>query len=105
MEGNRKHLLDRFQEHLGERYQMWCERHDVQKSDNLLITFLIDQDLIPTTLIKRYAVLREFDKLSQEPDAHKTHTVNTLAHRFNISERTVWSILKHHNTEGTSKHH
>ncbi|MBI1227821.1 MAG: hypothetical protein GC192_21480 [Bacteroidetes bacterium] len=103
MEGNRKHLLDRFQEHLGERYITWCERHGFQKSDDRLVTFLIDQDLIPATLIQRYAVLREFDKLSKEPSFHKTHTVNTLAHRFNISERTVWSILKHGRTGNGNK--
>ena len=105
MEGNRKHLLDRFQEHLGERYQTWCERHGVQKSDDRLVTFLIDQDLIPSIHIQRYAVLNEFDKLRKEPYFRKTLTVNTLAHRFSISEQTVWNILKHHRAEKLSKHH
>ncbi len=95
MEGNRKHLLDRFQEHLNESYETWCERHSVPKSDTRLVTFLIDQDLIPAAHIQRYAVIREFGKLCEEPSFHKTQTVNILAHRFNISERTVWSILKH----------
>lgn len=94
MDGNRKHILDRFQEHLGESYETWCEKHGVVKSDSHLVTFLIDQDLIPAAHIQRYAILKEFDKLSKEPVFHKTQTVNTLAHRFNISERTVWSILK-----------
>ncbi len=103
MEGSRKHLLDRFQEHLGERYQIWCERHGVRKSDDRLVTFLIDQDLIPSVQIKRYAVKSEFEKLSKEPCFNKTHIVNILAHRFNISERTVWNILKHSGT-GNGKH-
>jgi hypothetical protein len=104
MEANRKHILDRFQQHLSENYETWCERHGVLKSDDRLVTFLIDQDLIPATLIQRYAILREFDKLSKDPFFHKTHTVNTLAHRFNISERTVWNILKHSGTRN-GKHH
>ena len=86
--------MDRFQRHLEERYEAWCDRHGAQKSDNLLITFLIDQDLIPAVQIQRYAVLNEYDKLSKASGFHKTLTVNTLAHRFNISERTVWNILK-----------
>jgi predicted transcriptional regulator YheO len=98
MDGNRKHLLERFQEHLDEHYQVWCERHDVRKSDDRLVTFLIDQELIPSVQIKRYAVRSEFEKLSKEPIFNKTQIVNTLAHRFNISERTVWNILKHGGT-------
>ncbi len=104
MEGNRKHLLDRFQRHLEERYQAWCDRHGVQKSDDHLVTFLIDQDLIPSMQIQRYAILNEFDKLSQSPEFHKTLTVNTLAHRFNISERTVWNILKNSGVRNVKQH-
>ncbi len=103
MEGNRKHILDRFQEHLSESYETWCERHGVEKSDGRLVTFLIDHDLIPAAHIQRYAVLREFDKMSGEPYFQKTQTVTSLAHRFNISERTVWNIIKQDKSSGGKK--
>ncbi len=103
MEGNRKHILDRFQEHLSESYETWCKRHGVEKSDGHLVTFLIDQDLIPAAHIQRYAVLREFDKMCREPYFQKTQTVTSLAHRFNISERTVWNIIKQDKGSGGKK--
>lgn len=99
MEKNRQHLLEKFQKHLSENYEGWCRRHGVEKSDSKLVTFLIDQDLIPSKNIQRYAILREFKKLSSNASFQKTHTVSTLAHRFNISERTVWNILKHGKAE------
>jgi hypothetical protein len=92
---HRKQLLDRFEVHLRNNFESYCERHGLDKTENQMIAFLIDQDLIPPTLIQRYAVINEYRKLNEELEGHKTMTVSALAHRFNISERTVWSILKH----------
>lgn len=95
MEEHRKYIMDRFQEHLKENFVRYCERHGIdQTDDNRLLSFLIDQDLIPATNIQRYTVLKEFEQLYPKQDKQKTLTVNILAHRFSISERTVWSILK-----------
>jgi AraC-like DNA-binding protein len=95
MNQNRKYLIDRFEKHLRSNYESYCERHSLERTENQMVTFLIDQDLIPPTLIQRYAVINEYRKLNEELEGHKTLTVSALAHRFNISERTVWSILKH----------
>lgn len=96
MEGHRKHIIDRFQELLYQHYEAYCERHGIDKADdNRLVTFLIDQDLITATHIQRYTVLKEFEKIYPGQPHQKTQIVNTLADRFSISERTVWSILKH----------
>ena len=94
MEAHRKYIMDRFQEHLQESFARYCERHEIEPSDDRLLSFLIDQDLIPPTQIQRYTVRKEFEQLYPEQASHKTQAVNTLAHRFSISERTVWSILK-----------
>ncbi len=95
MEENRKHLLDQFTAYLYESYQAYCRRHKVIKTESRLVTFIIDQDLIPSTNIQKYSILREFEKLNKEPNAfNKTQAVNIIAHRYNISERTVWNILK-----------
>lgn len=94
MEAYRKHILDRFQEHLHRNFKNYCERHGIEPTEDQLITFLIDQNLISGTHIQRYTILKEFEKLYPEQDHHKTHTVNALADRFSLSQRTVWSILK-----------
>lgn len=94
MEEARKRLLDRFQDHLHQNFETYCERHGIDKTDIQLITFLIDQDLISSVHIQRYAVVNEFEKLRAEQGCPKIQAVNVLAHRFNISERTVWTILK-----------
>jgi hypothetical protein len=98
---NRKFLMDRFQEHVQSSYQTYCNRHGMPPSVPGLITFLIDQELIPPTNIKRFTVVEEFDRLHPEQERQKTRTVNALADRFNISERAVWGILK--NARGPEK--
>lgn len=96
MEETRKHLLDRFQEHLCRNFETYCLKHGIDQNEDRLIIFLIDQDLIPATHLKRYAVKKEYELLQEERSSfQKTQMVSILAHRFNISERTVWEILKH----------
>lgn len=90
----RKHILDRFQEHIDISYKAYCKIHGAHKNEHGLITWLIDQELIPATLLQKYTLLKEFEELHIEKAIQKTAVVNVLAHRFNISERTVWSILK-----------
>jgi len=94
METNRKHLLDKFQAHISHNYETWCDQHDVPSSEGRLLTYLIDQDLIPASCIMRYTVLREIERLNAEQGFHKTQSVAVLASRFNLSERTIWNILK-----------
>ncbi|HFA50772.1 MAG TPA: hypothetical protein ENJ95_17325 [Bacteroidetes bacterium] len=103
MTENRKHILDRFQEHLNLSYGTYCERHGIPESLPGLITFLIDQGLIPPVAVKRYAVLKEFEELYPAQGNHKTRTVNTLADKFNIPERTIWGILKYREQKGKGK--
>ena len=94
MEEPRKYILDKFQEHLHSGYETFCARHGIEKTDNQFITFLIDHDLISLTQLQRFTVLREFEKICMEQNCPKTLVVGTLANRFSISERTVWTILK-----------
>lgn len=91
----KKLMLDRFQEHVQEDYDNYCRLNDLDKTnDQHLLTFLIDQELIPGTHIQRYTVRSEFRRVFSQLDGHKTHAVLSLAQRFRIPERTVWSILK-----------
>lgn len=90
---NRKFILDKFQEYLESNYKQFCNRHEIIPSTEVFITFLVDQDLIPSVSIKRYTVLQEYEHLIQKRESQKTKTVVALSDKFNIPERTVWSIL------------
>lgn len=91
---NRKYLLDRFQTHLINKYASYRDRHNIADPIGGLVTFMIDQELISEKNIKHYTVLLEFEDIYPHEAFHKTRTVIALADRFNISERTVWGILK-----------
>lgn len=95
MEEPRKYILDRFQEHLHSGFEVFCTRHGIEKTHDQFITFLIDQDLITSSHLQRFTVLKEFEKICAEQAGPKTLVVDTLANRFRISERTVWSILRY----------
>ncbi|MCB0631632.1 MAG: hypothetical protein R2824_02500 [Saprospiraceae bacterium] len=94
MRETRKYLLDRFQQHLHEDYQDYCCTQGLNPSIQGLITFLIDKDVVSPKQIKDFTVLREFQELYPTQKYRKTQTVNMIADRFNISERSVWGIIR-----------
>ena len=91
----RKHILDKFQQHLRHSFEVFCERHEIKNTEDHFITFLIDQNLIAMPHLLRFTVCKEFEKMCLEKEYSKTIMVDTLANRFSLSERTVWTILKH----------
>jgi hypothetical protein len=93
---NRKQILDNFQERLLNGYEDYCEMHHLKPNFEGMITYIIDQDLINPSVIQKYTILKEFQtRLKGDIDrGQKTQTVEVLADRFNLSTRTVWSILK-----------
>lgn len=91
----KKYILDKFQEHLQTNFESFCERHDIEKTPSQCVNFMIDQGLIAPAHLQRYAVAREFEKICAEYNYPKTQVVGTLANRFSLSERTVWSVLRH----------
>ena len=95
MEPLRKILLDRFEEHVCNGFSDYCNRYGLNPNDtSSFLGFMIDQDLIATTRMQRYALLKEFETMDPNLTRHKTRTVHLLAHKFRISERTVWSALR-----------
>ncbi|MFM9951889.1 MAG: hypothetical protein ACKV1O_28420 [Saprospiraceae bacterium] len=94
MQETRKHLLDRFQEHVYKNFEAYCERHCFKNTKAGLITYLIDHELISAGQLQRYTIIKEYEQLHSEAIFQKTQVVGMLAHRFHLSERTVWSILK-----------
>ena len=66
----------------------------VEPNSSGLITYLIDRGFIGETDIRRYTMQKEYEVLMSGKAANKTHAVSIISHRFNISERTVWNLLK-----------
>ena len=94
MPENRKLILDKFQEHISTTFNVFCKRHQIEPTTQSLITFLIDENLIPPVHIKRYTVVQEFEQLFEQRVTAKTKTIVALSDKFNIPERTIWGILK-----------
>jgi hypothetical protein len=106
--GSRKLIIDKFQEHLHAGFEAYCSRHGLEPSEGQLLTYLIDEDLIASVALQRYAVRKEFEQIRSTVKCTKSLAVDTLAHRFHLSERTIWAIIrdvssKRHPTQ-TSKH-
>lgn len=95
----KKSIMDRFQEHLHSNFETFCNRHGIEQTQGQFITFIIDQNLIERSLIQRYTVLKEYEKICAEHQYTKTLIVEVLSNRFHISTRTVWSILKYVKTD------
>lgn len=91
---NRKQILDLFESQLLQEYKAFCDHHQIQLDFKGLITYIIDQDLINPQIIQKYTVLRTFHARKLAQRGAKTQMVEEIADRFNLSARTVWSILK-----------
>jgi len=90
----RKTVIDKFQEHILNAYSTYCQKHEIKESVEGLLVFLIDQDLISPSQIKRLAVYGEYTKLSAKRK-NKTIIIKEISSLLNISERHTWSLLKY----------
>ena len=98
MEEARKHLLDNFQRHLLHNFETYCDTHQYPKDMEGFVTYLIDQEVIHPLTIKRYTIREEFEDIYPRGQCKKTEAVDKLADRFNISARSVWSIIRKEDT-------
>ncbi len=94
MKPQRKQILDTFEEHVYFKFKKHCERHQLTFEIKSLITFLIDFEIISDKTVLYHVIVYEFEELYRQEKFQKTKTVAKLANRFNISERSIWNILK-----------
>lgn len=99
---NRKQVLDIFTQKLQNKFEIYCKEHrqDV-KLDNF-ITYMIDQELISPSIISQYAIAEVFNEIYKDSEEQKTEVVNMVAHRFNLTPRSIWNILRKHQTAKAS---
>ena len=89
-----KQILDIFQRDLILSFRSYCKQHQYEVTIEGLITYLIDRQLIADSAMRRFVIVEEFEREFPKHKGHKTETVQTLAHRLHLSERTVWSALR-----------
>ncbi len=94
MDKMQKQILDIFHHDIYTGFRAYCKQHQYEVTAERLITYLIDKQFIPEPTIRRYVIAEEFEREFPKHDKHKTETIQTLASRFHLSERTVWSALR-----------
>jgi len=83
-----------FQEHLLAEYRRSANGNGT--TNEPLLTYLLQHNLVPAITIRRYVILREFERRYQQNGHHKTKTVLQTATDLQVSENTVWTVLKDH---------
>lgn len=90
----RKQVLDTFAERLCYNFLDYCTAHNQDKTLENFITYLVDREMIDNNTIYHYAILEQFQELSQTTEHKKTKIVNDLADKFNLTPRSIWNILR-----------
>lgn len=83
-----------FRRHLLEEYHQNAD--SIGTVEDTLLTHLLTHNLIPNVTIRRYVILKEFDVRYRQNGHHKTKTVLQLAEDLDVSESTIWTVLKDH---------
>ena len=94
MEIIRKQLLDEFCGKTLQNYREYCQKTQIQEDPKTIITYLIDQEIIKPVTVRHYTICREYEVLLPSLEYKKSKTVRLLAERYNLSERSVWAVVK-----------
>lgn len=92
-----KKMTDTFCETLLDNFAQHCHQQRQSPQVEELLTYLLDRDLIQKDTVRKYTVLEVFAKMEQTAAMKKTELVHYLAERFQISVRSIWSILSKRN--------
>ena len=93
-QATRKQIMDIFCGKLLGNFRCYCNEHQIPEELDNFATYLIDQELIDTSIIRQYAILESFKDLYPGKETRKTHTVELLAGRFNLTPRSIWNVLR-----------
>lgn len=85
-----------FKEHLLEVFNKECGDVITEDKVECFLNYLLEHQVIDSLTVRRYTIIKEFEKEYPKHDGHKTQTVYTIANKFNLSDRTVWTVLKDH---------
>ena len=90
----RKQILDNFCNGLVQQFKQYSEGFKEEINVDNFATYLIDRQLISESIIKRFVIQQEFELLSKNKEKSKTQHVRFLAGKYNLSERSIWGMIK-----------
>ncbi len=90
-------LVEQFFTRLQQNYEGYCEVSKVDASLKNFLLYLIDNDLINESDIRKYTIINEFIEVHQTETIKKTNIVKRLSEKFRISDRAIWSMLRKSN--------
>jgi len=90
----KKQILDIFSTRLKRNFECYCAKFE--QDDNLqnFITYIIDQELVPLNAVQRYTLIEEYNRIFARNGGQKTKAVNDLAQKYNVSQRSIWNLLR-----------
>jgi len=91
---NRKYMTDVFSKSIMENFRYHCRTIQEEVNINNLLTYLIDIEIINDSAIKHFVIQNEYTSELINLEKNKTSKVQYLASKFNMSERSIWSIIK-----------
>ena len=94
MEEIRKQLFDEFCTHIQLSFQEYCKETGVSDNSESIVTYLIDHQIIKPVTIRHYSISKEYEILLHANDNKKSQTVRLLAGKYNLSERSIWAVVK-----------
>lgn len=97
MDAFRKFLYDEFCTKTLENYTTYCKENKMSESSSGIITFLIDHELIKPVTVRHYTICQDFTYQYSSSDKSKSEIVRLLSQRYNLSERSVWAVIKSKN--------
>ena len=89
-------MISDFKKHLLTHFEQKENRPTDCPQIETFLDFLLNHQLIESKNIKRFTLLKEFDVQYPLHGFHKTQTVLSLANKYGVSERAIWTVLKDH---------
>ncbi|MEL6942205.1 MAG: hypothetical protein AAFO82_06015 [Bacteroidota bacterium] len=89
-----QYVLDIFFHTIDTKFSDYCKIHNIEGNRDHFITYLYDEQLISSSVIRQYTILATFEELIKENGGRKTETVNLLAQRFKLTPRSIWNVLR-----------
>lgn len=87
-------LVEEFSSKLEHNYSDYCEIASVEKNLKTFLRYLIDNNLLNQSDIRKYTIVEEFQELLSTQQINKTNAIQILSKKFNISDRSIWSMVR-----------
>lgn len=86
-------LIDNFSALILSEFKEYCVKYEIEATQHDFLIFLLDKKLLDNNAIHKYAVIKEYAKISSSPDFKKTKAVKFISKKYNVTDRTIWNIL------------